>query len=187
MAVASRMNSAPAASGDFPESAAGTIPSRPMPVSTFRWALMRLPRAHGGGRIGAGGAEGGDRLPQVEIDQAAGVGRRRVAEHQDRYVEAVFPQVDPFCQAGHPQPLGAVRQRGAGHLNRAVAVPVGFDHGHHPGLGAGETAQLAHVVGDGAQIDFGPDQGGIVHRVSCVHRVTRVHRVDALLAFIALG
>ena len=139
-----------------------------------------LAACDGSGGVGAGGGRRVDGLPQVVVDQAAGLGRRRVAEHQDRHAEAGLPQGDRFRQAGDPQPLGAVGERRAGHLDGAVAVAVGFDDGHHLGLGVGAAAQLAHVVGDGAQVDFGPDQGIVVHRVSRVHGVYRVGRIGQI-------
>ena len=100
-----------------------------------------------------------DALDQVVGDEIFGKGRIGRAEDQDRGLEAGLTQANAFVDAGHGQHVGAGGQNRAGHLEHAVAVAVGLDHGYHPGLGASDAPQLPHIVGDGGEVDLGPDVG----------------------------
>src|SRR6266540_3491528 len=59
---------------------------------------------------------------------------------QDRRADAGGSQLERFLKGAHAEPAGAGGERRTGYGEHAVAVPVGFDHGHDLGVGLGAQA-----------------------------------------------
>ena len=126
----------------------GRAPSRPMPVSSLRWARApseaarrrRLGRPDG--HLGAGGD--GPR-PLVPDERA---------HDEHRGVEAGGAQGLGLGRRRHAQAARAPLERGPGDGGRPVPVAVGLDHGQQLGP-RGRPGEDAGVVTDGPQVDPG--------------------------------
>ena len=114
--------------------------------------------AGGGAAEGVDGGAVGDCDGEVESDGASGVVRRDRAEDDDVVGEALFAQLLGFVYVEDADGGSAGLHGGAGDLQGPVAVGVGLDDGGEFG-GAGEEAQLAHVVADCGEVDLDPGAG----------------------------
>src|SRR6266542_4883123 len=84
--------------------------------------------------------------------ERVGLGPRRdLGQHQDRRGESRSAELEGLFQERHAEPGRAGLQRGAGSLQRAVAVPVRLHHGHE--LGALRLHE-PHVVAYGVEVDL---------------------------------
>ena len=120
--------------------------------------MVRRAHAERVGRLGVGDRELGrvDGRRDLVREQKRRRRHGRLGEDEDRGVEHRLAQLDGLVDRGDAQPFGAGVERGARHLDRAVAVRVGLDDGHQTRARAETAAVLAHVVADGGQVDLDP-------------------------------
>ena len=76
---------------------------------------------------------------------------RGMAQDQDGLIQPGLPQFRGFCQRADAE-KGAIVLNMTGHLHRAVAIGIGFDHRHD--LGAGLFVDRTKVMPNGVQIDL---------------------------------
>ncbi len=109
---------------------------------------------------GPGGGEGLDegqrvhRRRQPPDRELVGVPGLRLAQHQDRCLDARFTEPDALLDECHGKPWCAGIERRLPNRGVAMAIAVGLDH--HAQLGWGdEVDQPPDVASDGSEIDLG--------------------------------
>ena len=99
------------------------------------------------------------RLVKDHLRQAARGDRLRggfldAAEHKDRRVYSGLAQLCALLRDGDSEHIRAGLKRRARHLNRAVTIAVGLDHGKEFNPFRKACAHHAHIVADGGKIDL---------------------------------
>ena len=88
------------------------------------------------------------------------------AQEQDGDAYARSPQLQGFGRGAHAQGRDAAAHGVVGHRDGPVPVGVGLDdqHGGHPGTG--QLADHVQIVGQGIEIDVGPDSAAVhAHKI----------------------
>src|SRR5579875_1077529 len=135
--------------------ASGRTPSRPMPVSTFRWtAAVRPRRAAAWLRARASSAPETDAVRSWATIPSASAGTR--AEDEDGRGNARPPELHPFLHGRNAEGLGAGLEGGPGHLHGAVAVGVGLDDREEARRRPEEGADALHVGPQRIEVDLRP-------------------------------
>ena len=88
-------------------------------------------------------ADGGHQLPAQAAAQFFDLGQ--VAQHQDRRFDTGPAQFDALSQGGNTALAGSAGEGGPGHRHRAVAVAIGFHHGHQAGCWADPALEAAGI------------------------------------------
>ena len=133
---------------------AGLTPTRPIPVSTFRWTERRTARlAHGlGERLGLLARADGER--EARLDGGPHLPRKRRAELEDREPQARLAQLEALGHRRDAEPVGRAGRFGHPRdLDRAVAVAVRLHGDEDLPLRADRGADGAEVVPDVPEVD----------------------------------
>src|SRR5918992_941991 len=93
--------------------------------------------------------------------------RWELGQDQDGGLDPRLPEPDPLLHQRHPQPRRTGLQRGPGHGDVAMAVPVGLDHGHELRVRRPEGPD---VVPHRPEVDVG-DGGAEPHAPSRTDRI----------------
>ncbi len=80
----------------------------------------------------------------------------QVAQHQDRRFDAGPAQFDALSQGGNTALAGSAGEGGPGHRHRAVAVAIGFHHGHQAGCWADPALEAAGIRTDCSGVHLHP-------------------------------
>ncbi len=128
----------------------------------------------GGFEVEDGQGDGGGK-------RVCGLGSRCIAQHQQRLCDPCLAQLQCFAKGRHGELVGARYGQRSRRLHRAVAVGVGFHHGHQLDPRAQQRPHLQQVIGQrgAAHLDPGRPHGGgsrVGHGSPSAADSTRVQR-----------
>ena len=108
------------------------------------------------GGQGLGQVEAVDGLGQAMGDDFSSPPRIRVAQDQDRNLNAAGPQLNGFVKHGNGQATDAGGEENRHDTFDPMAVAVSFDNPHDLGTAPDMTADQLDVGGNLVEIDFRP-------------------------------